>query len=255
MTLEAPTPGAATSAPLLEARHVVVRFGGLTAVDDVSLAVRPDELLAVVGPNGAGKTTLFNVLAGAQRPTAGSVHLDGDDVTRLGSHLRARRGLSRTFQVVRPFLGETALRNVAIAAVGVGAKRADALERAEALLVRVGLATKVHTVAGELGAGERKRLELARALAVQPRVLLLDEVMAGLNPVEVSGITELLRVVMTETGVHIVLIEHLLKAVHALADRVIVLESGTVLAEGTPAEVFTNDEVIKAYLGAKYAAS
>lgn len=240
---------------ILEASEVVVQFGGLTAVDRVNLEVRPGELLAVVGPNGAGKTTLFNVLAGAQRPTSGKVTLSGRDVTKLPAHQRARLGLSRTFQVVRPFLDETALKNVAIAAVGVGASRGDALDTANRLLVKVGLASKMYSTAGELGLGERKRLELARALAVQPKVLLLDEVMAGLNPVEVTGITELLRTVIAETNVQIVLIEHLIKAVHALADRVMVLDAGSVLAQGPPAEVFTNQSVIKAYLGAKYAAS
>lgn len=247
------TTGAAR--PLLEARGIVVQFGGLTAVREVDLTVKPGELLAVVGPNGAGKTTLFNVLAGAQRPTRGQVFLDGQDVTRLGAHKRARLGLSRTFQAVRPFQEETALRNVAIAAVGVGADRKTAEERAAHLLVSVGLANRLYHTAGELGAGERKRLELARALAVEPRILLLDEVMAGLNPVEVGGITDLLRTVVADTGVQIVLIEHLLKAVHALADRVVVLDTGAVLADGTPDEVFTNPEVIKAYLGTKYAAS
>lgn len=246
---------AGADSPILRADGIVVRFGGLTAVDHVDLQVHPDELLAVVGPNGAGKTTLFNVLAGAQRPTSGRVHLNGVDVTGTSAHARARRGLSRTFQVVRPFVDETALRNVAFAAVGVGAKRSDALERAERLLVSVGLARKVHTTAGELGLGERKRLELARALATEPKVLLLDEVMAGLNPVEVHAITELIRQVIAETEVHVVIIEHLIKAVHALADRVIVLDAGAVLAEGPPGEVFRNERVIEAYLGAKYAAS
>lgn len=241
--------------PLLQARGIVVKFGGLTAVSDVDLTVWPGEVLAVVGPNGAGKTTLFNVLAGAQRPTDGTVLFDGDDITRLRSHQRARRGLSRTFQVVRPFLDESVLRNVAIAAVGVGADRKTATERAERLLVSVGLGSRMYHTASELGAGERKRLELARSLAIEPRILLLDEVMAGLNPVEVVGITDLLRQVVADTGVQVVLIEHLLKAVHALADRVIVLDAGEVLAEGTPNEVFTNPDVVKAYLGTKYAAT
>lgn len=246
---------AAATRPLLEARGIVVKFGGLTAVSDVSVTVTPGEVLAVVGPNGAGKTTLFNVLAGSQRPTSGQVLLDGDDITQLGAHRRARRGLSRTFQVVRPFHDETALLNVAIAAVGVGVDRRTATDRAERLLSRVGLGSRIYHTAGELGAGERKRLELARALAIEPRILLLDEVMAGLNPVEVVGITDLLREVIAETGVQIVLIEHLLKAVHALADRVIVLDMGAVLAEGAPSQVFTNPDVVRAYLGTKYAAS
>ncbi|GHH63422.1 ABC transporter ATP-binding protein [Streptosporangium violaceochromogenes] len=240
---------------VLRAVGVHVAFGGLRAVDNVDLEVRRGELLAIVGPNGAGKTTLFNVLAGALRPTKGSVLLDGEDITRQPSHRRAKAGISRTFQHVRPFLDETVLRNVAVAALANGHRRAAADTRAAELLERVGLGGRLGKRAGELGLGERKRLELARALALEPKVLLLDEVMAGLNPVEVQRIGELLQEIRRVTSVNIVLIEHLLKVVHTLADRVVVLDAGAVLVEGTPAAVFRDERVIEAYLGRKYAAS
>jgi branched-chain amino acid transport system ATP-binding protein len=246
---------AVVSGVVLDASGIVVQFGGLKAVAGVDLQVRHGEVLGVVGPNGAGKTTLFNVLAGAQKPNKGTVRLGDRDITRLPAHQRARLGISRTFQIVKPFLDETALRNVAVAAVAVGADRSSATETAARLLESVGLAAKQQALASELGLGERKRLELARALALQPKVLLLDEVMAGLNPVEVHEITDLLHRLIEATQVNIVLIEHLLKAVHALAHRVVVLDAGVVLATGTPAEVFRDERVVEAYLGRKYAAS
>jgi branched-chain amino acid transport system ATP-binding protein len=240
---------------VLRAVGVHVVFGGLRAVDNVDLEVRRGELLAIVGPNGAGKTTLFNVLAGATRPTKGSVLLGDVDITKHPSHKRAKAGISRTFQHVRPFLDETALRNVAVATLANGYRRSAAADKAAELLKQVGLGGKLDKKASELGLGERKRLELARALALEPRILLLDEVMAGLNPVEVQRIGELLQEIRRTTDVNIVLIEHLLKVVHSLADRVVVLDAGRVLIEGTPDVVFRDERVIEAYLGRKYAAS
>jgi branched-chain amino acid transport system ATP-binding protein len=247
--------GTSELAPVLRAVGIRVDFGGLRAVADVDLEVRQGEVLAVVGPNGAGKTTLFNVLAGAQRPTKGSVLLGDQDITRLPQHKRAKLGIARTFQHVRPFLDETALRNVAVSTLANGYQRSAATEKAAEVLTQVGLGAKLDKKASELGLGERKRLELARALALEPKVLLLDEVMAGLNPVEVQRIGELLQEIRRVTDVDIVLIEHLLKAVHALADRVVVLDAGAVLTEGKPDVVFRDERVIEAYLGRKYAAS
>lgn len=241
---------------ILDCRGVAVDFGGLRALDSLDLQVIEGEVLAIVGPNGAGKTTLFNVLAGAFKPTEGTIFLDGENITGLRAHERARLGIGRTFQVVRPFAKETVLRNVAVASVSGGRKhRPDAVERAADLLSTVGLGDRIHSLAGELGQGERRRLELARALALEPSVLLLDEVMSGLNPSEVQSVGELLKDIANTTDVNIVLIEHLIRAVRSLADRVIVLDAGVVLAEGTSDEVFRDPSVIEAYLGSKYASS
>ena len=238
---------------VLSAVEVSVNFGGLKALSDLSLDVRAGQVLGIVGPNGAGKSTLFNVLAGAIRPTSGRILLGGRDITGTRDDQRARMGISRTFQTVRPFADETLLRNVAVTALATGQRRGAALKIAGDLLEEVGLADRAHILAGGLGHGERKRLELARALAVQPTVLMLDEVMAGLNPSEVQGIVELVRRLCTASGATLVIIEHLLSAVRALADRVVVLDAGRILADGTADEVFSDPLVIEAYLGTKYA--
>lgn len=240
---------------ILHATGISVRFGGLQALDDVNVHLDEGEVLAIVGPNGAGKSTLFNVLSGALRPTQGTVLFRGSDISRHREHRRARTGIARTFQSVQVFDDETLRRNVATAALTVVRNRAAAVVRADELLELVGLGHMAAQFASELGQGQRKRLELARALALDPQLLLLDEVMAGLNPVEVGEIVELIRELRRTAGLHLILIEHLLRAVHSLADRVVVLESGKVLAEGAPAEVFGNARVVEAYLGSKYVQS
>lgn len=239
------------SEKLLTASDITMQFGGLRALDSINVEVASGELLGIVGPNGAGKSTLFNVLAGALTPTMGRVSLRGEDITRTRPDQRAKLGISRTFQTVRPFENETLVRNVAVAALVAGSDRKQAVADAEILLERVGLGNRGNVLAAELGHGERKRLELARALANRPRLLLIDEVMAGLNPIEVRGIVSLLLQLRSEMEVEIVVIEHLISAVRALADRVIVLDAGRILAEGEPGQVFEDPKVITAYLGTK----
>ena len=241
---------------LLTLDQVSKDFGGLRAVNRVSFAVRTGEILGLIGPNGAGKTTVFNRIAGAYRPSAGRVLLHGEDITRLGAHQRCKRGIARSFQLVRPFLDLTVLENVAVGRVyGRDAVRnrrraeADALD----LLERVGLVGREQALAKHLTLVNRKRLELARALATRPELLLLDELLAGLNPTEVLEAMVLLRE-LRDTGITVIMVEHVVKAIFGISDRVIVMSTGERIAEGTPAEVARDERVIDAYLGTAHAA-
>jgi branched-chain amino acid transport system ATP-binding protein len=242
------TAKAPTAAPLLESDAVVRKFAGMTAVDHVSISLKEGDLLGIIGPNGAGKTTLFNLLTGQLRPNSGEVRFRGDPITRLSVHERVRIGLGRTFQVVRPLPDLSVLENTMMGAFMKHRRRADAEEKAYQVLEQVGLAMVAKDRAGDLPLARRKRLEVARALATEPAVLLLDEVMAGLNPTEIGLAVDLFRKLHDE-GMTLVLIEHNLKVVRTLSRHVVVLDHGAVLAEGTPHEVLQHPDVVRAYLG------
>ncbi|MGH2996650.1 MAG: ABC transporter ATP-binding protein [Gaiellaceae bacterium] len=237
---------------LLELNGVTRRFGGLVAVKDVDAEVESGEVFGVIGPNGAGKTTLFSMIAGSLRPSAGHIRLEGDDITGRPAHRIVRRGVARTHQVVKPFPNLTTTENVEVGLHfgnrRVGDRRAEAL----ALIERCGLGGCADRPSGQLTISQRKRLEVARALATGPRVLLLDEVVAGLNPQEAQGLVALIRE-LNDEGLTILMIEHVMKAIMGLADRILVLDHGAPIAHGTPREVSRNPAVVEAYLGRRAA--
>ena len=234
---------------LLEVDGVTKRFRGLVAVDGVGFAVEAGEIFAIIGPNGAGKTTLFNLIAGAFPPDAGRISLAGTRIDGLRPHRIAALGVGRTFQIVRPFPAMTVLDNLVVGSLMRHGSAAEARRRAGAVLERLGFAGQAEKLARELTLPDRKRLEVARALATEPRLLLLDEVMAGMRPTEVDGMVGVLRGIAAEQGTTIVLIEHVMRAVMALAGRVLVLHHGARIALGTPAEVVADPQVVASYLG------
>ena len=236
------------TAPLLALRGLSIAFGGLRAVQGVSLDLRAGTLAALIGPNGAGKTTLFALMSGFLRPDSGTVHFDGRDITGRAPHLNARAGMTRTFQIVQPFAQQTVRENIAVGAHLRIAGRASALAAAEQVAAQVGLDTRLDQPAADLTVAGRKRLELARALATRPRLLLLDEVLAGLNPQEVAEMIPVVRAIAAG-GVTVLMIEHVMQAVMHLAEHVWVLAQGELIAQGSPAEVTSDDRVIEAYLG------
>lgn len=233
---------------LLEVRDLAKSFAGLRALRGVSLTVEEGDLVGIIGPNGAGKTTLFSVIAGQIPPTSGRVFFDGREITGRRADRVARLGLVRTFQLMRPFESMTVLDNVAVAAHAHHRRRRAARDAAAEVIARVGLEPWRDRPAGVLPTAGLKRLELARALALRPRLLLLDEVLAGLVPTERAPLIDLLRSLRAQ-GITIVFIEHIMAAVMALSDRVLVLHEGQVLAEGTPAQVTADQRVVDAYLG------
>ncbi len=236
---------------MLTLESVTKRFGGLTAVRAVSLEVRAGDLLGIIGPNGAGKTTLFNVISGYYRPEEGRVRFEGHDVTGLPAHEISRLGLTRTFQIVKPFGRLSVADNVMIGALTRVPRVRDARIEAERVVALCGLGPHGHARARALPIALRKRLEVARALATRPRLLLLDEVMAGLNPAELGGIVELVRRVHAE-GVTLIVIEHIMAAMMRLAQRIVMLHHGEKIAEGTPEAIAHDRRVIDAYLGDEF---
>jgi branched-chain amino acid transport system ATP-binding protein len=234
--------------PRLAVEDVSKRFGGLLAVDHATLVAPAGRITALIGPNGAGKTTLFAIIAGFLRPSAGCILYDGADVTGLPPHRLARRGIARTFQIVQPFAGLTVRENIAVGAHLHHAARADALAAAAAVARAVDLERELDKPAAALTVAGRKRLELARALAIEPKLLLLDEVLAGLNPSEVRDMVPVIRAIAAG-GVTIVMIEHVMQAVMSLAEHVFVLAEGRVIAEGAPQQIAADPKVVEAYLG------
>jgi branched-chain amino acid transport system ATP-binding protein len=238
--------------PILEVRGLSKRFQGLLAIDNVTFALERNEILGLIGPNGAGKTTLIGLVSGTLDPTSGAVLFEGASIHHLPAYRRGLLGIARTFQVMRPFPGLTVLDNVAVGALfgaaGGSRQLGSAREQAHRWLQFVGLDHRAAQRADALGGPDRKRLELAKALAMRPKVLLLDEVMAGLNHVEIEEVISAIKKVRDQ-GITILVIEHVMKAIQSLSDRLLVLHHGEKIAEGKPAEVLSNDQVIAAYLG------
>jgi branched-chain amino acid transport system ATP-binding protein len=234
---------------LLSLQNVSKRFRGLVAVDGVSFDVPEGVIFAVIGPNGAGKTTTFNMIAGAAAPDSGSIVFAGEPITGLSSDAVCRRGIARTFQLVRPFPALSVADNVIVGALLREKSVGVARERAFAVLRRLDLFDKRNQIASTLTLPDRKRLEVARALATEPKLLLLDEVMAGLRPTETDRMVAILRAINRESGLTILLIEHVMRAVMALASEVLVLDHGVTIASGAPEKVVRDPAVVQSYLG------
>ena len=243
-----------TATPVLETRGLGRRFGGLKAVDDVSFSVPAGQVLGVIGPNGAGKSTFINLVTGHIRPTSGQVLIQGHDMTGAKPWSIAHAGVSRTFQIVKPFRGMSVRENVAVGILygrkGT-ARMSQALEQADEVLAEVGLGRLGDRAPGGLSVADARRLEFAKALALRPRLLLLDEVMAGLRHSEIEPSLELIKS-LKERGLTIIVVEHVMKAILAISDQVLVLHQGKVLTSGEPREVLSDPRVIEAYLGQRY---
>ncbi len=239
---------------LLELRRLTKRFGGLLANDQVDLQVNEGEIVGLIGPNGAGKTTLFNCIAGFYPPTSGEVRFRGEEITGLPSNEICQKGIARTFQIVRIFKELSVLDNVMVGAFNRATSAGRARQKALDVLDFCNLSSRKNLLAGGLTIADKKRLEVAKAFATEPAVLMLDEAMAGLNQTETAEAVALIRKIR-ESGTTIILVEHVMEVVMPLSNRVVVLESGKKIAEDAPQKVIHNEEVIKAYLGEKYHAS
>ncbi len=237
--------------PLLDVQNLTMRFGSLVANSDVSFSVEPGTIVGLIGPNGAGKTTLFNCVAGLYRPSSGRIRFDGRDITNLPSYKVARLGVARTFQVVRPLKEMTVLDNVLVGSYLRHGNPRKALAVAEACIERCFLGGFRDRAAGDLTMGHKKRLEVARALATEPKLLMLDESVAGLTSTEVKEMVALIRS-LRESGVTILMVEHIMEAIMPIADKMVVLNGGVKIAEDAPAAVVEDERVITAYLGEKF---
>lgn len=233
---------------VLKAENITVKYGGLIAVNNISLSLSEGKILGLIGPNGAGKSTLFNAITGFTPIAAGKILFFGKDVTSQPSYVRTRSGMGRTFQTERPYEELTVLENVLVAAFLNHPKKKDAEEVAMFALAKVGLVDRAHQLSSDLNLARLRRLELAKALALEPKVLFLDEIMAGLNPPALKEMIEMIRG-LTASGISIVMVEHIMEAIIKLADHVIVLASGNKIAEGSATEVINDPQVIDAYLG------
>jgi branched-chain amino acid transport system ATP-binding protein len=247
------TPAASPEAPLLQVGAITRTFGGFTALDNISVDIRRGERFGLIGPNGSGKTTLINCISGALRPQIGSVVFCGEDITQLPPHLRARRGIARSFQIPRPFKSMTVLENLMVGldfAAGRGAPGSAVPEEdvAMSILKRMGLAAKAAAPTDTLSQVELRKMELARAMAVRPKLLISDEAMAGLSSSEVDEVLDLL-ISLGDEDITIIMIEHIMQAVMRFSERVMCLDAGKIIAIGAPAEVMANQRVQEAYLG------
>jgi len=241
-----------TAAPLLQVRSISKRFGGVQAVSDLSFELRRGEILGLLGPNGAGKTTAFNMVAGAIAPDTGEIVFEGQPITGLRPAQICRRGIGRTFQLSKPFGSLSVLENVMVGGFARSRDRRAIRREAEAILDFLGMGELAHADANDVTAFDRRKLELGRALATQPKLLLMDEVVAGATPSEAQEMVGLVRRVR-ERGVTILIVEHVMKVIMGLSDRVIVLDYGKLIADGVPAEVVAQPDVLKAYFGERYA--
>ena len=239
---------------LLELRNLSMDFGGLRAVNQLSFTLEEGQILGLIGPNGAGKSTVFNCVAGVYPPSEGEVYFAGEKINGRNPWDLCKKGLARTFQIVKPFSSRTVLYNVMVGSFAVTDSRSVAEKKALDVLEFLQLSDKKNLKSGNLTIADRKRLEIARALATEPRLLLLDEVMAGLRPTEVDEVVGIIRS-LRERGITVLVIEHIMRAIMALSDQIIVIHFGSEIARGTPAEVASDTNVIKAYLGDEYVAS
>ncbi|WP_230203574.1 ABC transporter ATP-binding protein [Bacillus massiliigorillae] len=233
---------------IIQVKEVVKQFGGLKAVNNVSFDVKQNEILGIIGPNGAGKTTLFNLISGSHPVTSGKIEFNGEEITNKKPYVICKKGIGRTYQVVKPFGGISVIENVMVGAFNKTTSTKKAREYALAILEKVGLNQKKDQVGKSLTIADKKRLEVAKALATQPKLLLLDEVMAGLNPTEIQEIIPVIKSIR-DSGVTIIIIEHIMEVIMTVCDRIVVIHHGEKIAEGTPKEIANNEEVIKAYFG------